>query len=199
MSLILYGGHTSPYVRVVRVQMIQCALEDSVTYETIPTRVPESPLYAINPTGKIPTLSLGSGLGIGEARRICEHLDTLHTGAPFAPIPTSGEERALEGFLVGQLDGIAVWIREVRRPQDEQSPDIVAQEVRRAERCCTWLDAHIDVLRPATDYAMVCLASGLGRMSLSIPEFDWRHRYPAVSNWFEVAEKLPSIAATAPA
>jgi glutathione S-transferase len=198
MPLRLIGTYTSPYVRIVRMQIIQCGLQDAVVHEDLPTRVPTSPLYAHNPTGKVPTLIVSDTLALSETRMVCEYLDGLHDGSPFVRPAQTLEERALEGIITGCLDGIAVWIREVRRPLNEQSPSILEQEVNRAERCCSWLNDHVDQLRPAEDYVMCCLASGLGRVGFSVPSFIWRDRFTALSDWLEQAEASEPLRLTPP-
>lgn len=198
MGLKLLGTATSPYVRIVRMQILQCGLDDRVDFEVVPTRVVETPLHAVNPSGKVPTLIIGEGLALSEARLVCGYLDGLHDGVPFVHPVDEPADRALEGLLVGCLDGMAVRLRELRRPEGERSPDILAQEERRTVRCLAWLDAHADRLRPAADYAMCCLAVTLGRLDRSLPAYDWRTPHPALAAWFGKVEQIPSFTATAP-
>ena len=124
----LLGTGTSPYARIVRMQILSRGLAERISVEPIATRVESSPLHAFNPTGKIPTLVLDDGTAISEARLICTYLDTLHNDTPFVHTVDTPQDRAIEGIAVGCLDGVAVWVREVRRPENERSPSILQQE-----------------------------------------------------------------------
>ena len=137
--MILLAGPISPYVRIVRMQIEHCALQEHVEVQNVATRVPDSPVHKHNPTGKIPTLVVDDTHAIGEARLICEYLDGFHAGAPFAPTTRTLAERSFEGTVTGFLDGMAVWIREARRPTNEQAPSIIEQEHARALRCIQFL------------------------------------------------------------
>ena len=163
-----------------------------------PTRVPDSPVHAHNPTGKIPTLVVDDNIAIGETRLICEYLDSLHDGRQFAPVERSLAERAFEGFAVGFTDGVAVWIREVRRPGDEQSPGIVLQETNRAVRCLTYLEQHPELLGDPENYAQCCLLVAVWRICLSVPWFEWRADYPHVAHWYDKATQVQAWLQTRP-
>ena len=194
----LLGGATSVYVRIVRTQIELCGLADKVTFEIVATRVPDSPLHAHNPTGKIPTLVLADGTALSEARLICEYLDTLHSGAPFAPIGRRPHELAFEGLAIGFTDGASVWVREARRSSSEQSPSIIEQEHARAARCLEYFNNTPEKLGPASTYAMCCILATLWRLQLSIGEFDWLTKYPNVADWYTRAVNTPAFAASAP-
>ena len=194
----LLGTGTSPYARIVRMQILSRRLTERISVEPIATRVESSPLHAFNPTGKIPTLVLDDGTAFSEARLICTYLDTLHDDTPFVHSVEVPEDRAIEGIAVGCLDGVAVWVREVRRPENERSPSILQQEAWRAERCLGWLEENSSHLRSANDYAMCAIAVALDRLAFSVPEFEWRDRYPKMSAWLDMAEARPEFSATAP-
>ncbi|MEM7405337.1 MAG: glutathione S-transferase family protein [Pseudomonadota bacterium] len=196
--MILLGGQTSPYVRVVRLQIELCKLHDQVTLEMVPTRVPDSPVHKHNPTGKIPTLVVDDDHAIAEARLICEYLDKFHDGPKFAPVERSLAESAFEGKAIGFIDGVAVYIREARRPVDEQSPGIIEQEQARARRCMAWMTAEMDTLSAPLDYARSCIAVALWRLRYSLPDFDWAAEFPAVHTWLEQVEAMPEFPRTAP-
>ena len=197
--MILLSGPISPYVRVVRMQIALCGLTDQIEVRYIPTRVPDSPVHEHNPTGKIPTLVLDNGIALGEVRLICEYLDSRHDGAPFAAVERSLDERAFEGFSVGFMDGMAVFIREARRAEGEQSPSIIVGEEARAHRCLAYLEANPERLGPPTNYVMCCILVSMWRLRYSIPSFEWLAAYPAVAKWYAAACEAPHFVATSPA
>ena len=82
----LYVTLTSPYSRLVRAVIMEKRLQDRVTVTPIQTRTPDSPLYAINPSGRVPTLVTDDGVIFEDSSLICTFLDQLD-GAPIFDIP----------------------------------------------------------------------------------------------------------------
>jgi glutathione S-transferase len=146
----LYVTPTSPYARLAMIVRLELKLEDDVELVWTKTRVPDDPLLAVNPSGRIPFLRLEDGSGFEDTDVIVEYLDRLAEPRRFArPEPAeAGEEaywrfRRLEASARSMLDGVSVWAREVIRPADEQSPGIIAQEQRRAGRLAHMFDGEI--------------------------------------------------------
>ena len=196
--MFLMSSRTSPYGRVVRMAAHQRGLTDQIETRFAVTRVPDSPILQYNPTGKIPILVLDSGDVLSETRHICEYLDTLHTGEPIAPTNLPVAQRALEGVAVGFLDGVAVWAREVRRPENERSPTILAHERTRADRCINYFNARVASLGEPTTYAVLCVLIGLAQLGLSIPEYAWRAGVPALAEWYQRGAARPEFSAMDP-
>ena len=67
----LYVTLTSPYSRLVRAVIIEKRLQDRVTVIPIQTRTPDSPLYAINPSGRVPTLVTDDGVIFEDSSLLC--------------------------------------------------------------------------------------------------------------------------------
>ena len=141
----LYVTLTSPYSRLVRAVIIEKRLQDRVTVRPIQTRTPDSPLYAINPSGRVPTLVTDDGVIFEDSSLICTYLDQLD-GAPIFDIPYD-ENRwptlRLEAKVRSMLDGISVWGRELYRPVDERSPTIIDHETARTHRMADSLDKDV--------------------------------------------------------
>ena len=78
--LRLRNSATSPYVRKVRVLLLETGLEDRV--ELINTQVtptnPNAELNVDNPIGKVPVLLTENGVALYDSPVICEYLDSLH-------------------------------------------------------------------------------------------------------------------------
>jgi glutathione S-transferase len=120
----LYITLTSPYARLARAVVIEKNLADRVAVTPIQTRTPDSPLYAINPSGRVPTLVTDDGTILEDSALICAYLDHLD-GAPMFDIPSDDDRWrawALEAKVRSMLDGISVWGRELYRPVTERSP-----------------------------------------------------------------------------
>ena len=197
----LYITKGSPYARIVRVVVLEKGLTDRVEIIIAKTRHAYSPYYSINPSGRVPYLVRDDGVGLEESAVICAYLDCLE-GQPAFDLPAGDqawEARRLEALARSMLDGFAVWGRENRRPQNEQSPTILRHETDRARRMVDLWEREIDnpMFCGALNLAQITLACALGFAAL-IPEFQWRPSHPKLCNRFDHICANPSIAATAP-
>jgi len=197
----LYITPGSPYARIARVVVLEKGLESRVEIIAAQTRLADSPYYGINPSGRVPCLIRNDGVGLEESAVICAYLDHLD-GNPAFDLPAGDqawEARRLEGLARSMLDGLAVWSREILRPQDERSPTVLQHEARRSERLADLWEAEIDhrFMRGVLNMAQITLACALG-LDARIPDFRWRPTHPRLSDWFDHIAARPSFAATAP-
>src|SRR6056297_2301060 len=127
---------TSPYARLARIAIIEHGLDGRVDVIEARTRQTGSPYYATNPSGRVPYLELGNGCGFEESNLICAYFDHIGSGPPlvWAPEHADWEYGRLDALARSFVDGISVWSRELRRPETERSPAIIAHETARAER-----------------------------------------------------------------
>jgi glutathione S-transferase len=197
----LYVTPGSPYARMVRIIVLEKGLEKRVEILTAQTRVANSPYYRINPSGRVPYLVREDGVGLEESALIWDYLDALD-GKPALGMPTGvqvWEARRLEGLARSLLDGVAVWGRELVRPEDERSPTVILHETHRSERLTSIWETEIDgpLMHGTLNRLQVTLACALG-LEARIPGFRWRASHPRLSAWFERIAARPSFAATAP-
>lgn len=197
----LYVTPGSPYARMARIVVIEKGLEQRVEIITARTRVSDSPYYRINPSGRVPYLVRDDGVGLEESALICDYLDYLD-GKPVFGLPDGSdgwEARRLESLARSLLDGVAVWGRELARPENERSPAVLAHEARRSERLTDLWETEIahPVMQGALNRAQLTLACALG-FEARMPDFRWRPGHPRVLGWFERIAARPSFAATAP-
>jgi len=210
----LYVTLTSPYSRLVRAVIIEKGLQDRVAVTPIQTRTPDSPLYAINPSGRVPTLSTDDGVIFEDSSLICTYLDHLD-GAPIFDIPDDGRRWAalrLEAKVRSMLDGISVWGREFYRPVNERSPTVIDHEAARAHRLADSLDKDVaaGLFDGPLSIAQLLLACALppywhwpnAKLDVSEghpPEFQWRSGRKSLSLWVDRFSERPSIQETTPA
>lgn len=197
----LYITPGSPYARMARIVVLEKGLEKRVEILTAQTRVANSPYYRINPSGRVPYLIREDGVGLEESALIWDYLDGLD-GKPALGMPPGAqawEARRLEGLARSLLDGVAVWGRELVRPEDERSPTVILHETHRSERLTDVWETEIDqpLMHGALNRAQATLACALG-LEARIPGFRWRAGHPRLSAWFERMAARPSFAATAP-
>jgi glutathione S-transferase len=198
----LYITDASPYARIARVVVLEKGLQSRVEIVLAKTRVADSPYYRINPSGRVPYLVRDDGVGLEESAFICEYLDHID-GKPVFDLPAGEqrwEARRLEALARSTTDGIAVWYREIRRPQNEQSPAIVQHEADRAARFADLWEREImqPLMRGPLNLPQITLACAFG-LEPRLPSFRSRARHPRLSDWLDRIAEHPSLAATAPA
>lgn len=197
----LYITPGSPYARIARIVIIEKELQGRVEIIVARTRLANSPYYGINPSGRVPYLVRDDGVGLEESGVICAYLDQLD-GKPAFDLPAGDEAweaRRLEALARSMLDGLAVWSREILRPQAEQSPTVIQHEMSRSERMAGLWEAEIGhpLMGGALSLAQITLACALG-LEARIPDFRWRPGRPKLCDWFDRIAARPSLAATAP-
>jgi glutathione S-transferase len=197
----LYATPGSPYARMARIVVIEKRLEKRVEVIFAQTRTAGSPYYQINPSGRVPYLVRDDGVGMEESADICAYLDQLDGRPAFAlPAGEAGwEARRLEGRARSLMDGLAVWLRELYRPENERSPGVIRHEIDRAMRMVELWERGIShpYMRGALNMAQLTLACALG-LEARNPDFDWRSGHARLCDWFAPIAARPSFTVTAP-
>lgn len=180
--------------------VIELGLEDRVAVEEVTLRDPASVLLPFNPVGRVPALLLDDGSTITETTPVLMVLDSLV--APdrrLLPGPDAPRALAAYGRVLGMLDGIAVWNRELRRPSHERSPGVIALEALRAVRVADALERDVASggFR-ALDAGYLALVAVLGYCERRHTTFNWRQGRPSLVALFEAEEKRASILRTIP-
>ena len=136
-----------------------------------------------------------------ESALICAYLDQLD-GKPIFNLPTGDQQweaRRLEGLSRSMLDGLAVWGREITRPQNEQSPTVIRHEADRSRRMADLWEREIDhpLMHGPLNMVQITLACALD-FNARVPDFHWRPGHPKLCDWFAPIAARASIASTAP-
>jgi len=197
----MYITPGSPYARIARIVILEKNLASRVEILQAKTRSTDSPYYGINPSGRVPYLVLDDGVGMEESGLICAYLDSLD-GHPAFELPASNagwEAMRLEALARSMMDGLAVWIRELGRPQNERSPTVVEHEANRAARMTSLWEREIDHpwMHGALNMAQITLGCALG-LDARNPDFRWQSGHPKLHAWFDKIAARPSFTATAP-
>jgi len=115
-SMRLIGSYGSPFVRRVGVTLRWHGLP----FELVPlsTGTDRAAIQAINPTGRIPALVIGSGEVLVDSTAIVDYLDEL-AGPDRALLPASGPDRRRALWVIGMamavLDKYVAAYYEIRR------------------------------------------------------------------------------------
>jgi len=182
---------------MARIVVIEKGLSNRVEIIVAQTRRADSPYYRINPSGRVPYLVRDDGLGLEESALICAYLDGLDGHPLFEP--PSLESRRLEALARSLVDGLAVWGRELTRPENERSPALIEHETARSRRMADLWEREIDhpLMRGALNMAQLTLGCALG-MEARNRDLHWRPGRPKLSVWFGEMSRRASFAATAP-
>lgn len=196
----LFYAPGSPYARIARMAVIELGLEARVRAEETTLRDPAAALLPHSPVGRVPALLLEDGTTITETTPVLMMLDSLaEPGRRILPGTEAPRALAAYGRVLGLLDGIAVWNRELRRPAEERSPAVIALEAGRAARVADALEADVAAGGfAADDAAWLALIACCGYCERRHPAFDWRRGRPALAALFDAAQQRPSVARTVP-
>jgi glutathione S-transferase len=201
LNMKLYVTYGSPYARLARIIVIEKALEDRLEIIEAKTRAPGSPYYQINPSGRVPYLVDDSGVGMEDSQLICAYLDGLD-GKPRFHNASHASDRAylrLEFAARSMCDGIAVWGREMARPENERSPTTLAHESARAQRMADFFEDRVtDPLMqgpPCMAHLILAVAVEMARKRGLGDLTTGRRR---LASWMRSISDLPSMQRTVP-
>lgn len=196
----LYITPTSPYARMVRIVIHEKGLASDVEIIEAKTRSEGSSYYAVNPSGRVPYLVTEEGRALEDSALICRYLDHLDAEPRLeggGDAADRWEAERLEASARSMLDGIAVWARELRRPENERSPTLIAHEAARSRRLAAWWESEIahPWMGGAFNYAQLTLIVTL-ELEARLEALSWRPAHPALAAWADRVGARPSIAST---
>ncbi|MBI5918688.1 MAG: glutathione S-transferase N-terminal domain-containing protein [Nitrosomonadales bacterium] len=185
----LLGTHTSPYVRKVRLVLLEKNLPHE--YLTDAPREPGSQVARVNPLGRIPALILDDEMCVFDSPVIAEYVDTLNDTPILIP-----RDDALARMRVKRwealADGIvdsAVMVRGERvRPEDKQDAATLTRHNDAITRALAHAATELGELTwcegDQLTLADLALVSALVYLDLRQPERDWRGTHPNLAAWF---------------
>jgi glutathione S-transferase len=197
----LYVTYGSPYARLARIIVIEKALEGRVEIVEAKTRTPGSPYYQINPSGRVPYLVDDEGAGMEDSQIVCAYLDGLDGKPRFHDAAHASDlaYRRLEFAARSMCDGIAVWGREMVRPENERSPTTLAHEAARTQRMADFFEERVTdpLLQGAPGMAHLILAVAV-EMARKRGLGDLTAGRPRLASWTRTMSALPAMQKTAP-
>ena len=200
----LHTTLTSPYGRMARIVRLEKGLADRIALEPVQTRGADNPYYAVNPSGRVPSLILDDGTILEDSTLVCwtmDHLDgdpTLHPPQGMAGL----EHRRIEATARSMLDGVSLWSREfLYREPEIRSTTIIAHEQARALRLADVFEKEVlgEVLSGPLNMAQITLACVLhGRLNDRPQGFRWMDGRLNLCAWVERMGGYASIRETLP-
>ena len=186
----LIGSTTSPYVRKVRLVL----LEKNIPHEYVidPPTDPNSSVYRVNPLGRIPALILDDGDCVFDSTVISEYADTLNDTPILIPRHDALERmrvRRGEALADGIMDSAVVVRMERIRPdgkQEQGNIDLHNGAITRAlDNVTEQLGKREWFIGNSITLADLALLSALAYLDLRQPERDWRSAHPDLEAWFD--------------
>lgn len=203
-SMTLFHNPASPFVRKVRVLLIETGQQDRVTLQAcVPTPVaPDADVVQGNPVGKIPALRLADGSVLHDSRVILDYFDHQRVGNPL--IPRDGSARWRRLTLASMADGImdaAVLVRyeSALRPVEKHWTPWLDEQRNKIRRALAELEADaIAELTSHFDIAAISVACALGYLDFRHPDMQWRLGNPKLADWYAEVSERPSMQQTQP-
>ena len=203
--LVLFGSSTSPFVRKVRVALLEKGIPHR--FELASAWAPDSRIGTLNPLHKVPVLRWPDGQVLSDSRVIVQALELRHP-LP-ALLPLDGETRLqalqLEALADGVCDAAALFTQEGWRQPAARSAFWCQRQRNKVEAGLQALDDAIapwlpDAAADAAPLGLVPIAVGsaLGFVSFWMRDLDWAAGAPRLADLAQRLDGRPAWVATAP-
>jgi glutathione S-transferase len=200
----LIGALTSPYVRKVRIVMMEKKLDFQFVLEDV---WGSDAILQSNPLGKVPCLVMEGGEAVFDSRVIVEYLDALSPVGKL--IPGNGRERAevrtWEALADGLLDASILARLEATwkgRTEQERSQAWIARQMSRVDAALAAMSRGLaeKAWCCGTHFSLADVATGcaLGYLDFRFPHIDWRGTHPNLAKHFEKIGARQSFVDTRP-
>jgi glutathione S-transferase len=195
----LYGSLTSPFVRKVRMVLLEKKIAHEMSVEG-PADAAGN-VARLNPLRAIPVLERDDGDVYFDSIAICEYLDSLNDTPRL--YPASGEPRwqALRWHALGQgmMEATVARFVELRTPADKQDAATASKHEARIAAALAFANERV----PASGFIQgaqigisdIVMAAALGYVDLRYAH-DWRGKYPKLATWFAPISQRASFVDT---
>ena len=197
----LLGTNTSPYVRKVRLVLLEKNLPHA--YLIDPPREPGSQVARANPLGRIPALILDDGTCVFDSTVIADYADTLNDTTILIPRNDALARMRVkrwEALADGIMDSAVVVRVESLREKAMQDADTLTRHNDAITRALAHIAEQLGTRQwcegNAITLADLALTSMLVYLDLRQPERDWRGTHPNLGVWFARMSERTSVKAT---
>lgn len=203
----LYVTPASPWVRRVRVAILELGIEDR--FEFVQTKWPHSwgtktvahpaDFVEATPAQRIPAL-VTPDVALTDSNTICDYINGELGGYRLLAREGAARWRALADIAVASAIIEAQILRraESLRPDRERSTDFLGKMRERTLRCFADLEKRVPVPGSAFDLAQITTAVACRYESWRYGD-DWRAVASKLAAWSDVVAERPSMRATEPA
>jgi glutathione S-transferase len=203
----LYVTPASPWVRRVRVAILELGIEDR--FEFVQTRwshrwatraVEHRPDFLeATPVVRIPAL-VTAGFTLTDSHSICDYINGELGGGRLLAREGAARWRALADMSIacGIIEAHISRRAELLRSEHERSSDFIGKMRDRELRCFAALEKRVADFGTIFDLAQITTAVACGYESWRYGD-EWRGVAPKLATWFDVVAQRPSMKATEPA
>lgn len=197
----LLGTNTSPYVRKVRLVL----LEKNIPHDYVvdPPREPGSLVARANPLGRIPALILDDESCVFDSPVICEYADGLNDQPILIPRNDALARmrvRRWEALADGIMDSAVAVRNENARPAEKQESGNISLHNNAVTRALVFASGQLRNREwcegSAVTLGDLALVSALIYLDLRQPERNWRSAHPNLAAWFARMNERPSVRAS---
>lgn len=197
----LYGNAVSPFVRKIRVLLLETGQDGDVEMVQAAGHALDSSAMPLaeNPLGKIPVLTRGDGPALYDSRVISRYLDA-RAGAGLYPETRLWEVLTLEALADGLMDAATLIVYEARcRPPELRSTDWVEGQWARIERALETVNERwMSHLTGKLTMAQIAMGCALDYLDFRHGDRPWRSGHDALAAWSADFSERASMRATAP-
>lgn len=193
----LLGTPTSPYVRKVRLML----LEKNIAHDYLidPPREPGSLVARVNPLGRIPALVLDDETCVFDSPVIAEYVDSLNDNPILIPRDNALARMRVkrwEALADGIMDSALAVRNERIRLEEKQEPGNIALHNNAISRALDFASVSLgnDAWVNGREISLgdLALFSTLVYLDLRQPERDWRLPHPNLASLFDRIAARPS-------
>lgn len=189
---------TSPFVRKVRVMVLETGLTDKVEEMQVNPMNPEDVKSSPNPLGKIPCLESDDGQVVFDSPVILDYLDRQHDGERM--IPEDGKARydvlRQQAIGDGMMQGLQLIFIESMRKEERQSKGWIVHNRAAVDRSLDALETEAADFEGVVSAGTITLAIALAFLDQIYPGDPWRDTHPKLAAWFDAFNQRPSMTAT---
>jgi glutathione S-transferase len=194
----LLGTNTSPYVRKVRLVLLEKNIPHDYLIDA--PREPGSKVARANPLGRIPALILDDESCVFDSPVIAEYADTLNDNPILIPRDNASARmrvKCWEALSDGIADSAVAVRNEVIRPDEKQEPGNIVLHNNAITRALAYaadsLGTHEWCEGEKISLADLALMSTLIYLDLRQTERDWRAAHPNLAALFERLSARSSV------
>ncbi|MGY2046694.1 glutathione S-transferase family protein [Methylobacterium sp. JK268] len=190
----LFANPTSPFVRIVRMALIEKGLDASVETAFVDAWADDPAFLDANPAGRVPTLITAEGAPLTEALLIVRHLDALR---PEPAMLTGAAALSCAGLAVGVFDAAVAVIIGRKSAPDFDAGMVGQKRYRTMREGLRRLDAALPE-GGTFDLAPIAAVTALDYLVFRFPDSDWRGIVPRLAAFRDAQGDRPSVRETAP-
>ena len=197
----LFSSPTSPFVRKVRILLIEKGATGLVSEVTVAAMSDPAELHAANPLGKVPALETDEGTTLFNSPLICQYLDEKLPGKKLLPAIGNDYWNIMRLLTIGDGMSEAAFslTMEKNRPEAERSAMWMGRWERAITRSLDLLENEAATLERDLNLGQIAIGCALGYLDFRHGNLEWRNRRPALAAFYDELATRPSFKETVPA